>query len=489
MQLKTSWTDSSQGKIKIAASPSAGRLSSHPLRLASIGVVLLLVATALAVASAPSLVVPRLQEFSDPEGHFANLNLGGPTDTAQNPFFQDLGTNGRRCVTCHQASDAWSVTPPHIQSRFRATHGTDPIFRTNDGSGCPTQDVSTEEARREAYRLLLSKGLIRIEVSVPGTAEFTVLDADNPYGCASTTAISMYRRPLPSTNIPFLSTIMWDGRETFKDTNGNFQPIPFDLAHQAVDATTGHAQGQPPTSDQVQQIVDFESKIFTAQIRDRKAGDLDDDGANGGPMPLSNQQFFLGINDPLGGNPTGAPFSPRIFDIFRKWEHLDDREFDEHTAARRSVARGEHLFNTLNIPIKGVAGLNDVLKQETINGFCGTCHDSPNVGDHSVPAPLNIGLADASRRTPDLPLITLMNNSTGQIVQVSDPGRALITGKWADVGKFKGPILRGLAARAPYFHNGSAATLLDVVTFYDTRFGLNLSEQDKDDLVAFLKTL
>jgi cytochrome c peroxidase len=72
---------------------------------------------------------------------------------------------------------------------------------------------------------------------------------------------------------------------------------------------------------------------------------------------------------------------------------------------------------------------------------------------------------------------------------VSDPGRALITGKWADIGKFKGPILRGLAGRAPYFHNGSAATLLDVVNFYDTRFNLNLSDQDKDDLVAFLKTL
>jgi len=82
-----------------------------------------------------------------------------------------------------------------------------------------------------------------------------------------------------------------------------------------------------------------------------------------------------------------------------------------------------------------------------------------------------------------------VNNTTGKMLQVSDPGRALITGKWADIGKFKGPILRGLAGRAPYFHNGSAATLLDVVNFYDTRFNLNLSDQDKDDLVAFLKTL
>jgi cytochrome c peroxidase len=41
----------------------------------------------------------------------------------------------------------------------------------------------------------------------------------------------------------------------------------------------------------------------------------------------------------------------------------------------------------------------------------------------------------------------------------------------------------------PCFHNGSAATLLDAVEFYSVRFNLNLSEDDKEDLVAFLKTL
>jgi len=71
----------------------------------------------------------------------------------------------------------------------------------------------------------------------------------------------------------------------------------------------------------------------------------------------------------------------------------------------------------------------------------------------------------------------------------TDLGQALIDGKFDHVGKIKGPILRGLSARAPYFHNRSAATLMDAVNFYDTRFTLHLSPQDKDDLVAFLKTL
>jgi cytochrome c peroxidase len=111
------------------------------------------------------------------------------------------------------------------------------------------------------------------------------------------------------------------------------------------------------------------------------------------------------------------------------------------------------------------------------------------VGNHSVPLPINIGLVGEDRRTPDLPLYTLRCIATGEIFKVTDPGRALVTGKCKDIGKFKGPILRGLSARAPYFHNGSAATLRDAVDFYDTRFNLNLTEQEKSDLVAFLQTL
>ena len=66
--------------------------------------------------------------------------------------------------------------------------------------------------------------------------------------------------------------------------------------------------------------------------------------------------------------------------------------------------------------------------------------------------------------------------------------RAPVTGKWRDVGRFKGPILRGLAARPPYFHNGFADSLDDVVEFYDTRFAMQLNPREKRDLVAFLRS-
>jgi cytochrome c peroxidase len=156
------------------------------------------------------------------------------------------------------------------------------------------------------------------------------------------------------------------------------------------------------------------------------------------------------------------------------------------------VARGQVIFNTRQFVIDNVAGLNapgDPVAGPIVTGTCTVCHDTPNAGNHSVAMPLNLGLTDAARRTPDLPLYTLRNKATQQTIETSDPGRALVTGKWRDIGKFKGPTLRALAARAPYFHNGSAATLEDAINFYDTRFHLQLSSRDKADLAAFLRAL
>jgi cytochrome c peroxidase len=127
----------------------------------------------------------------------------------------------------------------------------------------------------------------------------------------------------------------------------------------------------------------------------------------------------------------------------------------------------------------------------SFTGTCGTCHDSPNVGHHSISAPLNIGVADVNSAldVSYLPVFTLVNNTTSETVQTTDPGRALITGKWWDIGKVKGPILRGLASRAPYFHNGSAATLTDVIRFYEMRFNISFTPKEKADLIAFLNSL
>ena len=452
---------------------------------------------------APPTFLPNLFPFPNSTGVLKSFSATGKVDLT-GPFFQSLGTNGRSCASCHQASDSWSLSATHVAERFEETKGLDPLFRTNDGSNCDHSiDTSTVEGRRHAYSLLVSRGLLRIALPVPAGAEFDVVSVSNPYGCDETSTLSMYRRPLPSTNLRFLSTLMWDGRESSSQTSTN--PITFatnpgdllsDLAHQAVDATNGHAQGSTPlTAHQQQQIVAFELGLSTAQAVDFGAGSLDAHGASGGPVALINQPFFVGVNDPLGQNPFKTPFNPEIFTLFPPhWAHAQsDDDRDDHRATHRaSILRGQTLFNSRLINITGVRGLNDATGLPLIQGTCGTCHDSPNVGNHSVSAPLNIGIADLtnSRGVSYLPIITLRQKADPtKEISTTDPGRALVTGKWADIGKFKGPIPRGLSARAPYFHNGSAASLTEVIEFYNVRFDMGLTDREKADLVAFLRTL
>jgi cytochrome c peroxidase len=440
-------------------------------------------------------VIPRLSTDADPRGAIGTFQPNGATFTNNDAFFQNLGTNGRTCFTCHQPQSGWTVSAAGVAERFRTSGGADPIFRIVDGATCPSDDVSTYAARQTAYKLLTEKGLIRIGLPLPAGVQFAVTRVDDPYNCntnrvtglTSTTTgiISTYRRPLPATNLGFLSAIMWDGREP-------------SLTSQANDATLGHAQAaSPPSSSQLAAIVAFESGIFTAQAADNRAGNLADGGATGGPIALSLQlpNFFVGVNDPFGNNPESVPFTSLIFDLFRPW--LAPGHGDEQ-AARQSIARGEEVFNNTTIKITGVAGINDVLNVQTFSGSCGTCHDTPNVGDHSIKAPLDIGIADAGAGAPPgldiagLPVFTLkcmQGPLQGKVYKVTDPGRATISGLCADIGKLKGPILRGLASRAPYFHNGSAATLGDVVNFYDQRFKIGFTDREKADLVNFLNAL
>ena len=66
-------------------------------------------------------------------------------------------------------------------------------------------------------------------------------------------------------------------------------------------------------------------------------------------------------------------------------------------------------------------------------------------------------------------------------------GRAMVSGKIADVGQFKPPILRGLAARSPYFHAGTAQNIQMLIHFYNARFQIGLTEDEVNDLGAFLE--
>lgn len=451
----------------------------------------------------------------------------GTIDTA-NPFFKPMG-NGRSCATCHQEAEGWTITPAGLAARFNATGGTDPAFKPNDGANSPRAATGTLAEKRAAYSMLLSKGLIRVGLPMPANAEFTLVRTVDPYNFASATELSLFRRPLPSANLKFASSIMWDGRETFADTAANaticiaqsrpaqcFKSIDFDLLHQANGAVRGHAEATADLSAAEQrQIVDFEMGLVVAQSVSRTAGSLNADGAQGGPARLQTQNFYFGINDVVVGDYlTGAAFNRNAFNLFGAWRNAAPAAPAAPPArgtppgrgappappaapaaataqdlARASIARGEGIFNNRQFNITNVAGFSDDLRPALQRGTCTSCHNAPNAGSHSVARMFNTGTSAGNLRTPDLPLYTLRNTVTGETVDTSDPGAAMLSGKWRDIGKFKTPNLRGLAARAPFFHDGSANNLQAVVRFYDRRFRMGLNQQEIADLSAFLQAL
>ena len=446
--------------------------------------------------------------FPNYAGQQGSYRANGTALTLSGPFFQPLAASGRSCSSCHRPEQGWSLSAEGLQTRFVKSEGLDPVFRKNDGANCDHGlDTSTVEARRAAYSLLIDRGVIRISLPVPANAQFEVAAVRNLYGCGERDALSLYRRPLPATNLAFLTSVMWDGRESSLETgtqpltgDARSSGLAADLAHQALDAAKLHAQAEDLSPQQQEALVAFEMSLVTAQEVDREAGPLGVDGAKGGAAQLARAAttFFVGINDRHGGDPHGikAENAFRLFDDWSKlpygrvYQQVPSYE-DERSKNRDRIARGQVLFNQKPFDIRGVAGLNDKLNLVSITGACGTCHNTPNAGNHSVPAEMNTGTADPGGLLDlsYLPKFTLRKKASGEVRFTTDPGRSLVTGKWDDVGKVKIPVLRGLAARAPYFHNGSARSLSEVVDFYNRRFQIGLSERDQDDLIAFLNAL
>lgn len=462
-------------------------------------------------------VVPNLLPFLDPTGFVSTYNKAGRIDTGpKNPFFENLGSNGRNCGTCHVAANAMGLGTENVQERFHQSKGRDPLFAEFDGANCPNSPRPDDPA---AHSLLLNAGLIRIPITLATAPQFEIKAVRDPYGCAvrtdantGATTISVYRRPLPTTNLRFLSAIMFDGRESSTLLLNNeatfMNNLIADLKQQAVDATMGHAQAlAPPTDAQQTAIVNFELGLFSSQMMDSRTGALSEGGAYGGPVKLAEQAYHPGINDSLGADPSGDAFNPDSMTLFDSWAN-------SKMAARQDVAAGQAIFNSHPLTITSVRGLNDnaaLGKPASIAGNCTTCHDTPNVGNHSLPLALDIstghdpvnesdpliasGLAQLSM--PDLPVFEITGcpdpfapaGAPSVPIYTTDPGKGLLTGLCSDVNRTKGPILRGLAARAPYFHNGAAQNLAELVNFYNERFQMNLTDKERQQLIAFLNSL
>ncbi len=412
------------------------------------------------------------KDWEDPSGQLRLLNKSGEVETKDHPFFTPLGTNGRACVTCHQPTSAMSLSLDLIRLRWADTNGKDPLFAAVDGSNCP----DLPQDKEESHSLLLERGLFRIALPWPPVTasgqlfkpDFRIDVVRDPTGCNKNPAsISVYRRPRVAANLQYIAlptgdTLMADGRE------GTLQS-------QATSAALTHEQASAaPTRAQLQQIEDFERQLFMAQQWDVLGGLLAEPG---GPPLLGADNLASGVAGagavPAGGN-LAAWFDP--------WRNLSAANLAiRQRAFRESVLRGVDLFASREF------GLPDG-KQ----GTCATCH-RPGI-NHSI----DIGTTNLppAKGSPELPLFRITCDASapphpqlGRTFLTQDPGRALITGKCADVGSIVMQQFRGLTARAPYFANGSAGDLTELVDFFDRRFKIGLTDKEKEDLVNFLSIL
>jgi hypothetical protein len=408
-------------------------------------------------------IFAREDEFENATGFLAVLNVTPVIRTKGHPFFEPLGTNGRACVTCHQPANSMSVAAATVRERWTATEGKDPLFAAVDGSNCP--DLPQADAK--SHSLLLDRGLFRIPISWPPKnvePDFQIEVVRDPTGCnlsakygfKSTNTISVFRRPRITANLRYVvsgeagQVFMADGREPT-------------LRSQAISAILGHQEASAqPADKQLLQIVDFETQIYAAQVADKRGGLLTDPDS---PLLLGPENLLEGRFGSLDG---GAATAEKVFERWRDSESVP-REFIQRDF-RDAAGRGASIFYGKSFGAPG-----------GVMRTCASCHAS------GTERWINIGSTE-QEEDKALPLFKI-TCSTGRVVYVNDPGRALISGKCADAGAIVLQQFRGLSARAPYFANGSAATLSDVVEFYDKRFKIGLSSQEKNDLALFLSLL
>jgi len=221
------------------------------------------------------------------------------------------------------------------------------------------------------------------------------------------------------------------------------------------------------------------SAFNTIMMWDGRKKDLEDQAM--GPMEanvemnMDTVKLFKWLNE--------SPGYRKMFESAYPGEGINAATLSKGMATfERTVIMNDSPFD------KWLAGDAKAMTAQQVRGFdifldagkgnCAACHSAPNFTDNGFH---NIGLASWGNPNPDM----------GRYAQ-----KPIARMK----GAFKTPELRGITLTAPYFHDGSVKTLKDAINHYakggevttnidPNMQPLKLSEQDKDDLVAFLNAL
>jgi hypothetical protein len=476
--------------------------------------------------------LPEYVTYGDGYGQLGILNTAGPQETKGHPFFEPIGKNGRACVTCHQPADGMSVSVASIRERWAATKGKDPIFAAIDGKNCP----NLPQDDPASHSLLLNRGLFRIFLPWPPKAadgsaiepEFTLEVVRDPTGCntdpvyglkSPNPLISIYRRPRVVANLKY-ATHQKFGVNAFIGKTGTpasrdpdtGKPVSMNLLSdarqptlktQAVEAAVTHLQFDGRISDeQIARITAFENQIYSAQVMHTGAGSLVEPD---GPPAFGPRNLAKGDEGVLGNNTTRY-----VFPLGNAWKEGPGLKPQPANVAnmRASIRRGHDVFFFRTFWIKDSMHLNTVGLGNPTKRTCGTCHGMHMTGMDTANGWMDIGTTNLpwakevprnpwnNNARPDLPLFKITCKAgvpphpyLGPTFYTQDPGRAIISGKCNDVGTIVMQQFRGLAARAPYFSNGSAANIRELIDFYDRRYNIQYSESEKQDLEHFLSSL
>jgi hypothetical protein len=460
-------------------------------------------------------VWPELLDYANANGILRTLKTGGPLKTAGHPFFEPLGSNGRACISCHQPADGMSLSAATVRERWRVTGGTDPVFAAIDGSNCP----NLPQAAAASHSMLLEHGLFRIErawpvtefAGRPVTPDFTIAVVRDPHGCNSGPGygpeagrISVYRRPRPVSNLKYLIAVgfAYDPKQGLtlpRDPDGGgylagnlmADNRTVNLRLQMEDAARTHLQMMGPLpAETIAALREFELSLSTAQQSSHTGGALDTLGAIGGPATLRDSQ--PGALGSIG---------VRVFSEFGAWENIPPGEAarltPEQLAWRQSVARGARVFREKTFLITDSSGINSPMGfGNPVRNSCVFCHNMTRMGNDVAPGQVDLGTTTMpfSDPQPDFPLFRITCTGRphpfyGRVILTHDPGFALTTGRCADVGKITLQSMRGLSARAPYFANGSAETLGEVIDYYERRYNIGYTPQEKQDLINLMSAL
>jgi cytochrome c peroxidase len=380
---------------------------------------------------------PACMEVGEPEGDELGESdvEGGQSDGAQLYNQETFGGNGRTCKTCHPVgattTNTGTLNPAQVDALFRSNPN-DPLFR---GDGADVVGGNTFNRIRQHATVLITLPLAP-NITIKGSRARTVTVA----------------RGIPTTNnTPALDDVlMYDGREPT-------------LQQQAGDAIIDHAGSRNFKSSQLDAIASFQKTLFNRSNLKALA-------QNGTPLKL----------------PYGTTDSEKRG---RRW-FIDDNKTSPGDV-------GESKFNV-----------------------CGFCHSGDMLNGLSgffvanvSPAPLPEGFRFFTVLVSEFnalgnPVHTFeFHNPDGSVTEVESPdlGIFLQAGEPPPVGNgfFKIPTVWGVKETAPYFHDNSSNNLTELMNHYDdalfilsetdpvplTLGQVDLTEQDKKDIIAYMKLL